>query len=244
MAEIVSAIRGFDPDEPRDEQGRWTSGGSASDYESSGTPPSKAETDTHVSAVYKLNAKGEEAAKKADRTPLTFHALTPDGNERFHAAITAAKSALKFGASVHAYEPGEYRDTKMFVTPDNQTGFVVKSDGDIASAFSRAKVDRAGDSILALAVQQGGRKLDAFDTVLPGLYSRNGFRAVARLAWNDQYAPDGWDKATFAKFNKGEPDVVFMVYDPEHAQPYKAGDGKRVTSYDEGVAAQSEALKK
>jgi hypothetical protein len=44
-------------------------------------------------AVYTLNAKGKEAAKKAGRAPLTFHALTPDGNECFHDAITAAKVA-------------------------------------------------------------------------------------------------------------------------------------------------------
>jgi hypothetical protein len=40
-----------------------------------------------------LNPAGKEAAEKADRTPLTFHALTPDGNERFHDAITAAEVA-------------------------------------------------------------------------------------------------------------------------------------------------------
>ena len=66
--------------EPRDERGRWTSGGSSSDYESAG-PPSRPDKAQHLQAVYTLNSKGKEAAKKAGRTPLTFHALTPDGNE-------------------------------------------------------------------------------------------------------------------------------------------------------------------
>jgi hypothetical protein len=111
------------------------------------------------------------------------------------------------------------------------------------SAFSRAKADKAGDSILALAVQHGGRKLDAFDTVLPAIYSDNGFRAVARIPWNEEYKPEGWDKGTFKKFNGGKPDVVFMVYDPANAAPYKPGDGKRVASYEEGAAEQDKALK-
>ena len=46
-----------------------------------------------VQAIYTLNPAGKEAAEKAGRTPLTFHALTPDGNERFHDAITAAEVA-------------------------------------------------------------------------------------------------------------------------------------------------------
>ena len=232
---------GFDPSEPRDPHGQWTSGGSSSDYASAGAP-SKAEKDDHVAAVYKLNAKGEEAAKKAGRTPLTFHALTPDGNERFHTAITTAKAALKYGASVHVYEPDEYRGTKMFVTPDDKVGFALKPDGDIVTGFNNSKAQRAGDSIIALAVQQGGKKLDCFDTVLPGIYGDNGMRAVARLKWNDKHAPEGWDKKLFAKYNKGEPDVVFMVADPGYGKPYEPGDGKLVKTYEEAVALQTRSI--
>lgn len=129
------------------------------------------------------------------------------------------------------------------MTPDNKVGFALKPNGDIVSAFSRSKADRAGDSILALAVQQGGKQLDAFDTVLPALYSRSGFRAVARLAWDDKEAPPGWDKKTFAKYNGGRPDVVFMVHDPAYGKPYKAGDGPVAASYDDALAMQDAALK-
>ncbi len=132
----------------------------------------------------------------------------------------------------------------MFVTPDNKAGFAIKSDGDIVSAFKHEKLEayKAGDSMLALAVQQGGVKLDAFDTVLPKIYGDNGFRAVARLAWDDKQKPENWDYKTFKKYNDGRPDVVFMVYDPEHAKAYKSRDGKRVETYEEGVAAQAHEL--
>jgi hypothetical protein len=228
-------------DEPRDPHGEWTSGASGSDYSSE--TPSAGEKAKHAAAVFKPTEAAKNAAEKAGRTPLTFHQLTPVGNERFHDAITKAKDSLKFGASVHAYGADEYSGTKMFVTPDDKAGFALKPDGDIVSAFSNSKAKRAGDSILALAVQQGGRKLDAFDTVLPRIYSDNGFRAVARLKWNDEYKPADWDKNTFKKFNGGKPDVVFMVHDPTNAGAYKPGDGKVVKSYEEGVAAQAKALK-
>ena len=61
------------------------------------------------------------------------------------------------------------------------------------------------------------------------------------MSWNDDYAPPGWDKQQFAKFNNGEPDVVFMAHDPSYGKPYAAGDGVRVSSYDEAVRIQSDA---
>lgn len=176
-------------------------------------------------------------------TPLTFHELTAAGSQRFHDAIAAAKQSTPFGASVHAYAAGDYAHLRTFLTPDGKAGFALK-DGDIVSAFKHTgkAADRYTDSALALATQEGGNRLDAFDTVLPGLYSDSGFRAVARLPFSDEFKPDGWNYQTFAKFNGGRPDVVFMVHDPAHAAAYKPGDGVKVATYEEGVAAQARAL--
>ena len=69
---------------------RGTSGAGSSDYERSlSKPESKALSPSDLHA----QSAGKEAAEKAGRTPLTFHALTPDGNECFHDAITAAEVA-------------------------------------------------------------------------------------------------------------------------------------------------------
>ena len=192
-----------------------------------------------------MTAAGKAAASSLGITPVTFHELNPaEGAAAFHAAISAAKGAGKFGAAVHAYPVDDYRDMRLFLTADGQSGFALKG-SDIVSAFKGAsKEAKVADSVLALAIQEGGRKLDAFDTVLPDIYSQSGFRAVARIAWNDEFAPDGWSKETFAKFNGGEPDVVFMVYDPEHARPYQAGDGQRAESYEVAVATQDKVLER
>ena len=69
-----------------------------------------------------------------------------------------------------------------------------------------------------LAVQLGGRRLDAFDTVLPKLYSDTGFRAVARLPFADEHAPPGWNYKTFGACNGGRPDVAFNAAPKFHAR--------------------------
>jgi hypothetical protein len=95
--------------------------------------------------------------------------------------------------------------------------------------------------MLDLAKQEGGRRLDAFDTVLPHIYAQNGFRTVARLPWNEDYKPEGWNHDAFKQFKGGRPDVVFMAHDPQ-AGAYNPGDGRTVSDYDEGTAAQHAAL--
>ena len=37
-----------------------------------------------------------------------------------------------------------------------------------------------------------------------------GFEETNRLPWDEQYAPEDWNKEVFAKWNNGEPDVVEM----------------------------------
>ena len=145
---------------------------------------------------------------------------------------------------MHVYPEDEYRNMRLFTTPDGKAGFALKGD-DMVSLFKHPESDakKFANTAMALAINQGGRRLDAFDTVLPRMYAGNGFRAVARLPWNDEYKPDDWSYDTFKEFNGGRPDVVFMVYDPVRAQAYKQGDGPYVADYDAGTAAQQSALK-
>jgi hypothetical protein len=101
---------------------------------------------------------------------------------------------------------------------------------------------------MELAVAAGGRKLDAFDTILPEFYAPHGFKAVARTKWNDEFAPEGWSKETFGAFNNGQPDVVFMTYDPAKADAeYSLKDGTVMTGedgYDRAVARQNREMRK
>jgi hypothetical protein len=152
--------------------------------------------------------------------PEKVSQLNPNktSTKRFANAINKAKESHKeLGSSVFAYSPEEYQQMKLFITPDNKAGFAIKADGDIVSVFNHAKSKYRGISptMMLLAVQEGGRKLDAFDVVLPRFYSEAGFKVSSRLPWSDAEAPAGWSKKAADAFNKGEPDVVFMHYDPD-----------------------------
>jgi len=128
---------------------------------------------------------------------------------------------------------------RLFITDDGRYGIALNDD-EIVSAFSHrdSKYPSAAKSMLAVAVQQGGRRLDCFDTALPRIYSEAGFVPVARLKWNDDYAPDGWNCRVYSRYNGGRPDVVFMAHDPAALDSrYVPGSGLYVNSYDEGIDA-------
>jgi len=144
---------------------------------------------------------------------------------------------------VHVYDAEAYKGMSLFLTADGKSGFALKGN-DIVSCFKHPASTAEGfaDEALGLATQLGGRTLDAFDTVLPQLYSKSGFRAVARIPWNDEHKPDGWNYDAYKKFKDGRPDVVFMIYDPANAKRYKPGDGRTYGSYDDASRAQHRAL--
>ena len=79
--------------------------------------------------------------------------------------------------------------------------------------FKRAssKAKGVAQKLLQKAIDAGGKKLDNFDTYLTPIYKKAGFRVVSRIPFNEEYAPDGWNKE-----KHGTPDVVAMVYDPNN----------------------------
>lgn len=194
-----------------------------------------------VVGQYTPSIKFRNRIEAANGTALEFFELAPDATSAqvFTDAITAAKNSTPFGAAVFVYSPEEYAGMRLFVAEDGQTGFALKPDGDIVSVFSYG-VPGGARGAIELAIQQGGRKLDAFATVLPEYYFAHGMREVARLPWDDTQAPPDWDTNTFADFNDGRPDVVFMVFDPEFSGPYEVAP--YAADYGAALAAQDRAL--
>lgn len=142
----------------------------------------------------------------------------------------------RFHASVHVYEVEEYRDMRLFAVDDGSAGFALKGD-DVVSVFCYQDSRHRGSTLylLATAVAEGGRRLDCYDTVLPELYAEAGFVPVARMKWDDQWAPDDWDHATYSRYNNGRPDVVFMAYNPAAIDSdYDPSAGEYVAEYDDG----------
>ena len=123
-------------------------------------------------------------------------------------------------------------------TPDGAA--IVKPDGDIAGLFKKAtsKAKGVAQDLLKRAIAAGGKKLDNFDTYLTPQYIKAGFRVVSRTPFNEEYAPEGWNKE-----KHGTPDVVAMIYDPEGKLDIeeKTFDDPD-TGYDEAIAYRDSLL--
>jgi hypothetical protein len=99
------------------------------------------------------------------------------------------------------------------IVGDSDGKGIVTPDGDIKGVFKAlsSSIKGVADKVLAAAVKAGGIKLDNYDNYLTKTYTRNGFRVVSRTPFNEEFAPDGWNKE-----KHGTPDVVAMVYDPDN----------------------------
>lgn len=160
-----------------------------------------------------------ELEKIGVSTPDIVELDPQTGTKEFLESINKAKSENKYGASVYVYPEEDYKGMRLFLTDDGTAGYAIKPDGDIVSAFSTGKNPGVAPHLLLNAIEQGGNKLDAFDTVLPDLYSRMGFRETGRETWNEDFAPEDWDKEVFSKFKGGEPDISYMEYSSDPSKP-------------------------
>ncbi len=126
---------------------------------------------------------------------------------------------------------------KLFITEDGKAGAYVTADGYMGGLFKQPGANRtqAAKVLQDARIQAGGKFFDAFGintesgkgTTLEDIYIKNGFRPVARMTFNPEFAPPGWENTNL----KNRPDNVFFVYDPT----YKAtkGEGQRIEDYDQ-----------
>ena len=181
--------------------------------------------DGNVAAGRGRLLKPTDATKQATGNNLEFieYAPSQENGASFYSAISDfKKNSGSIGEQVYKYSPEKYADMRTFLSNDGKTGFAIKDDGDIVSVFNGSNIKGAGDNIIQAATSAGGTKLDAYDTFLPELYSRNGFKEVGRDVWNEEFKSPKWNKSSMRKFNLGEPDVVYMEYDPLYYETYQS----------------------
>ena len=146
------------------------------------------------------------------RLPVSRFGIDPAvrGSD-FAEAIRRTKVEHPFGFAVDDKGTEFYTNpsTKLFLSEDGLAGVAVTDYGDLVSVFKHPQSSADIKPILAEAANRS-QTLDAFDVngFLPNLYGNLGFRPVARVPFNREFAPPGWryDLA-------GEPDVVLMVRD-------------------------------
>lgn len=145
-------------------------------------------------------------------TPVELKSVT-DSNA-FSNAIVAAKQSNDHGAFVTAYSPEEYDTKKLFLSDDGYAGVAVTEDGDIESVFKNgnSKVRGAVSNILLTAIDNGGIKLDNYDSKgLSKMYAAHGFIPVSKVKFDPRYAPDDWNY-DIARKDGQQPDIVFWIH--------------------------------
>ena len=142
------------------------------------------------------------------------------GGLRFHDGLGRTAREHPLGAAVEVKDLSFYRDpdTALYLSGDGLAGTAVTANGDLVSVFKhpQAAVDKAEMQGILRDASEISTTLDAFDIngFLPNLYAQFGFKPIARVPFNRDYAPKNWpyDLA-------GEPDVVLMVRDPNNVLP-------------------------
>ena len=119
---------------------------------------------------------------------------------------------------------------KLFITEDGSAGAYVKADGYMGGMFKSPDSELKGVSnpLQKARVENGGKYFDAYGTELEDIYVKNGFKPVARVKFNPEYAPEGWDAENSPL--KNQPDLVFFARGKGNV-----GDGKYVADYDAGA---------
>ena len=183
------------------------------------------------------SGEGREGSLSDAQRLYDVRELTP---EEFVQNASKNKSEAKFGTSVDVLSPDQYKDYDLIQASwGGETATVSVAKNGEVGAVTRSQ--NATPTLVRVAMDaalhmRGGRSLwlNGFDTILPKLYWDYGFEPVAKLKFNDEFRPEGWDYKAYSKFNNGRPDVMFMRYTGEFTGNYKTAraEAPYVESYD------------
>lgn len=134
---------------------------------------------------------------------------------KFARTIGDTRRVHPLGAAVEVKDESFYTDpsTRLFMLDDGLGGAAITPYGDLVSVFKHPDAKGPIKPLLeALNGEENLVTLDGYDIggFLPDLYNKTmGFVPVARVKFNDTFAPDDWpyDKA-------GRPEIVLMVKNP------------------------------
>lgn len=156
-------------DHPRDEDGKFTSGGGSGGSE-----------------------KAKDAPKPRGATPKFKKSESADDFKKgFSSLRSRMKADVRWRVS-DDYSVDDYKKMDKYV---NENGSTFALHGtDIVSVAANAEKNDRGRDILADAVEAGGNKLDAYAGIY-GFYSKCGFEPVSWTEWDDEYANKDWLEA-------------------------------------------------
>lgn len=137
--------------------------------------------------------------------------------------VKESKSSNPYGAFVDLHEESEYGKMKNFTLSDGSGNISITEDGNIVSVVKNpnSNIKGASKQLLLTALKNGGNKLDNYDGFLTDNYIKAGFEPVARVKFDPEYAPDGWN------FERdGQPDIIVMKHNGDSAETVEKNYGK------------------
>ena len=107
--------------------------------------------------------------------------------------------------NLSVYTDSEYDTFQVFIHHTGLAGFAITPSGELINGFNNSDIRGLGVELIKDAIKLGANHLNCFDGYLPKLYSSLGFIETSRIAFEDKFAPEGWD---YSKL--GRPDIIFM----------------------------------
>ena len=170
----------------------------------------------------------EELRKAFEEKKIEYISIRVATPEEFYKAIENAKKVNEHGAFVTKRSIDEYKDMKLYITLDGCAGIAITPDKNIVSIFNGGEKKGVLKTLLPLAIGQGGRKLDNFNSgKLSAMYELYGFNPVSKTKFNCGFAPDDWNYE-----RDGEPDIVFWIHNGDSAEDVVLNFGRYDVPWD------------
>ena len=169
----------------------------------------------------------QEAQRQRGTPTYAVKDTTADPVSYEQALIAGRNSDTVNGWCVTPKSAQELKDgnVRTFMNDNGTVGVGIAPDGDIVAVFKNKNGGpaKALDTMMPIAIEQGGDRLDCYGEGLVKVYARYGFEPVARVEFNSEYANPGWDAS------KDEPFIYVMKHNGDSADTVaqKMGDYPR-----------------
>lgn len=193
------------------------------------------QNDLRVSGELRVSDKLQEAQRQRGTPTYAVRDTTADPGSYEQALTAGRNSDPANGWCVTPKSAQQLKDgnVRTFMNDNGTVGVGIAPDGDIVAVFKNKNggPPKALDTMMPIAIEQGGDRLDCYGEGLAKLYAKYGFEPVARVEFNKTYANEGWTP------DKGEPYIYVMKHNGDSADTVaqKMGTYPKIT--DDQLAA-------
>lgn len=173
------------------------------------------QNDLRVSGELRVSDKLQEAQRQRGTPTYAVRDTTADPVS-YEQALTAGRNsdpANGWCVTPKSAQQLKGGNVRTFMNDNGTVGVGIAPDGDIVAVFKNKNggPPKALDTMMPVAIEQGGDRLDCYGEGLAKLYAKYGFEPVARVEFNKTYANEGWTP------DKGEPYIYVMKHNGDSA---------------------------